>query len=277
MVSGEHAIITWAGASWSLRDLASRNGTWVRGKRVEAGVEVGLAKGDSLGFGAARGWVVASVSGPGPCAVCVADGQVIEAPDGLLALPEIETPELLISHHDSDGWLAERGAEVFVVQDGQEVSCGGRQFSLELPPLSEVAGSMARTTDSSKGGATFDLLALEFAVSRDEEYVELLAHLPERSVTLKPRAHFYTLLTLARLRMKDAEDASLPESSHGWVHHDDLARMLALDPSVLNVQIFRARKQLAAAGFEDAARLVERRPGARQLRLGTGRLRVRSL
>jgi len=53
--------------------------------------------------------------------------------------------------------------------------------------------------------------------------------------------------------------------------------MLGLEPNVLNVQIFRARKQLAAAGFEDAAQLVERRPGARQLRLGTGRLRVRTL
>ena len=278
MVSGEHALITWAGDGWTLRDLASRNGSWVNGRCVEAGVEVALAEGDTLGFGAdTAGWTVASVSGPGPCALDLADGSVIEAPDGLLALPSLDAPEVLVSHSGSDGWLAERGAETFVVKDGREVLCAGRRFRLELPPPSEVADPMARTTDSSKGGGRFDMLALDFAVSRDEEYVELVAQLPERSVTLKPRAHSYTLLTLARLRLKDAEDDSLPESSHGWVHHDDLARMLALDPSVLNVQIFRARKQLAAAGFEDASRLVERRRGARQLRLGTGRIRVRSL
>ena len=277
VVSGEHAVISWSGDGWTLRDLASRNGPWVRGERVQAGVEIALGAGDPVRFGSSGApWSLDSASPPGPCAVDLDDGTEHESPDGLLALPDAEHAEVVVNHHPASGWLVEQGAETAPASDGDVVECAGRRFRLELPARSELAGPMARTADSNTGEA-FDALALEFAVSRDEEYVELVAQLPERTVTLKPRAHHYALLTLARLRLKDAADRSLPSSSHGWVHHDDLARMLGLEPNVLNVQIFRARKQLAAAGFEDAAQLVERRPGARQLRLGTGRLRVRTL
>lgn len=277
VVSGEHAVITWTGSAWTLKDLASRNGTWVRGHKVDAGTECVLGAGDRVSFGTdGPGWSLASSSGPCPAA-SERDGAIIEAPDGLLALPNAEQPELIVSHHASEGWVAERGAEAMAVHNGEEVHASGRSFVLELPPRPDQASPIARTTEAGKDTGAFDMLALDFAVSRDEEYVELVAQVPEHSVTLKPRAHFYALLTLARLRLKDAEDPSLPASSHGWVHHEDLARMLALEPNVLNVQVFRARKQLAGAGFEDAARLVERRPGARQLRLGTGRIRIRTL
>src|SRR5262245_56689997 len=36
-VSGEHATVLWTGAAWEIRDLGSRNGTFVDGGRVGAG------------------------------------------------------------------------------------------------------------------------------------------------------------------------------------------------------------------------------------------------
>jgi hypothetical protein len=45
----------------------------------------------------------------------------------------------------------------------------------------------------------------------------------------------------------------------------------------MNVDIFRIRKQVAALGLVDAPNIIERRPRAKQLRIGVGDLEVRSL
>jgi hypothetical protein len=45
----------------------------------------------------------------------------------------------------------------------------------------------------------------------------------------------------------------------------------------LNVDIFRIRQELRAAGVVDAAAIVERQPPRRLLRLGTDRLEIRNL
>lgn len=72
--------------------------------------------------------------------------------------------------------------------------------------------------------------------------------------------------------MADARDG-VDDSNQGWVYVDDLARMLKLDPPHLNIQIFRARKQLAQLLDGAAApELVERRVG--KLRLGAWSARI---
>ena len=60
----------------------------------------------------------------------------------------------------------------------------------------------------------------------------------------------------------------------GWRDRDELCRMLATDEYRLNVDICRARKQLAAAGLAGAASIVERRPGTGRLRLGAARVKI---
>jgi pSer/pThr/pTyr-binding forkhead associated (FHA) protein len=42
-ISGEHARVSWTGHAWELRDLGSRNGTFVLGRKVPAGGRVALA------------------------------------------------------------------------------------------------------------------------------------------------------------------------------------------------------------------------------------------
>lgn len=50
--------------------------------------------------------------------------------------------------------------------------------------------------------------------------------------------------------------------------------MLRMDDNHINISIHRARTQIGKLGVVDAASLVERRAGTRQVRLGLGQLEV---
>ncbi|MFY0538241.1 hypothetical protein [Nannocystis pusilla] len=50
-----------------------------------------------------------------------------------------------------------------------------------------------------------------------------------------------------------------------------------MDDNHLNICIHRARTQLGRLEVADAASLVERRPGTRQVRLGPARIELRPL
>jgi hypothetical protein len=73
-------------------------------------------------------------------------------------------------------------------------------------------------------------------------------------------------LTLARHRLEDAR-RGLAQDAQGWIETGALGRMLGIDPPHLNIQLHRARTQLASAlpaGIVMPA-VVERRRG--ELRL----------
>lgn len=101
---------------------------------------------------------------------------------------------------------------------------------------------------------------IDFAVSQNEEHVRLQVASPHAAVTLGERAHHYSLLVLARLRLRDA-GRGLDPSSQGWIETDMLAASLGLDVAHLNIHIFRARSQLrrAAAQLGATVEPVERR------------------
>ena len=50
-VSGEHATIRWTGHQWEIRDLGSRNGTFVDGRRLASGERIPLDAGARMAFG----------------------------------------------------------------------------------------------------------------------------------------------------------------------------------------------------------------------------------
>jgi hypothetical protein len=95
-----------------------------------------------------------------------------------------------------------------------------------------------------------------------------------KRTSLRPRAHTYLLLTLARLRLEDQSRAELPASSHGWIEQARLLKMLATTPAQLALDIYRARRQFSDAGVVDSAQLVERRASSRELRLGVDTVAV---
>ena len=256
-VSGEHATLVWTGAHWEVRDLGSRNGTFVNGRRVEPGVPVALQPGNHIAFGHKDDtWEFAEAGPPSAVAERLDSNELTAAIDGILALPNYECPEVVVFADPGGRWILEAGeSDARQIEDGEVVQAGGASWRVRLPHSQEGTAALER-------GVNLDTVTLRFAVSRDEEHVQMTAVSASDEIHLEAREHSYVLLTLARARL---EDAALPPSEQGWVDRDTLLRMLGLDGNALNVAIYRARGQLSASGIEGAAGVVEVRRGQRRI------------
>ncbi len=259
-VSGEHAVVRWMEEGrWELRDLMSRNGTFIDDRRLNPGGRVVLREGSQLRFGdEADVWVVTDPGPPRPMATAVDNGARARATGGVMHLPDDEHPELVVFEIAEGRWIAEGERVQFPVQDQQVVPAGRRFWRLHLP----VAMEKTDEARPSLAGAA----RLRFQISADEEHVSVTLERREDRVELGARSFHYLLLTLARHRLADAD---LPEQERGWVYADELARRLRLDRRTMNVHISRIRRQLDEVGLPCAAAVVERRPGSGQVRLGT--------
>lgn len=113
------------------------------------------------------------------------------------------------------------------------------------------------------------LLQLRLQMSLNEEHVYLSIMLTGgQTLDLGERQHHYCLLTLARLRLSDAQRGVAP-GSQGWLERQQLAHMLGLDSGNLAIQLHRLRQQIARAlpnGMQFDA-VIEQRRG--ELRIGT--------
>ena len=267
-VSGEHAVITWHGPDgWAVQDLGSRNGTWVNGERLGSGDRIRLAAGDELRVAGERHvFRVVDVDPPVPGAEGE-DGRFVEAADGVLLLPNNEDPEVLI-FEDSDGrWFSEIEELRASVKDGAVIPAGGQRWRLVLPDV------QAYTEDAGRLDPLGADLALSFAVSADEEHVEITVVLGGERIAIPPRSHAYVLLTLARERLRDQADG-VPDDEQGWVYREELAKMVGSSGNALNVALFRARQQLAAERIRGAGDLIEVRALSHKLRIGVSDLTV---
>ena len=270
-VSAQHATVRWTGDHWELKDLGSRNGTFLDGERIAVGCECRLRIGARLGFGkSAPEWVLADDSAPIALVVPLDSSDPIAVEGDLLALPSAEDPQVTI-YRDTDGsWLIEyqddattpiTNGQTFEAGDGAYRFCDPEAIcrtSIEMPE-SEV--SQVRLT---------------FSVSGDEEHVELQADCRAGTFDLGARGHNYLLLTLARRRLEDAS-SGLPETSCGWVYQEDFAHDTTMSGHQLNIDVYRVRKQFAALPITNAASIIQRRPRTRQLRIGTGQLSIVTL
>jgi hypothetical protein len=263
--SSVHACVRWTPDGWEVRDLGSRNGTFVNGAMIGTGHAKRLKAGDSVAFGSKDPvWVLVESGHPQPMAVCEdGTGLVLEAE--MIAIPSSDRPVVTIYRTADGAWLLESPEEgTRAIHDGAGFVVGQRAWRFVCPD------EVTRTGLAS--GQDIRAAALAFAVSRDEEHVSLRVRSDGRDIDLGARTHHYLLLTLARRRLSDAE-SSLPETSRGWMHVEELTKLLRVDPEHLNVEIFRIRKQLAAH-FANSGQIVERRQGTGQLRLGVERVEV---
>lgn len=263
--SSEHAKLSWTAAErWALRDLGSKNGTFVDGRRVEPGVEVPLDKGARLAFGDALDvWTLVDDGPPGLIAWSLDGGEPVQERHGLLALPDEVDPLVTLYRNGAGAWVAEEiGGEVRQLAEHSEVAAAGRRWRIHLPIEDEG-------TPLATASMTLDDVDLRLAVSRDEERVQVTILHRGREIPLEPREHGYVLLTMARHRR--AEHAE-PIAARGWLQRDRLLKMLAMDTNAFNVAVHRARRQLLAAGVEGAAAIVEVRRTER--RFGTDRFEI---
>ena len=266
-VSSQHAVLQWVGDRWELQDLGSRNGTFVGDARVPAGGRATAARGATLRFGREATWTLVDAGPPALVAVDVATGEARAADGGFLTLPTPQGPALCVYQDPQGAWVCERDGEVGPIEDRAVVPVGEAAWRIYLP--TGCQGTWADDDDVVHARE----LRLRIAYSRDEEYVEAVAFAGERRLDLQVRAHHYVLLVLARRRLAHRA-AGLPADERGWIRQDELLKMLKMDENHLNISIHRARTQLGKLGVADAASLVERRPGTRQIRLGVEALEL---
>ncbi|HZI02533.1 MAG TPA: FHA domain-containing protein [Archangium sp.] len=266
-ISGEHASLHWKGEGWELRDLGSKNGTFLEGRKLGSGERVPMTARQTLvlGPGGARFQLV-DANPPAARARRVTRQEVREASGSLLLLPDDEVPLASLFLDVSGRWVLESGDVHRHVADQERLRLGEEDWVLELPTA---------TPETLEGGQpTLDGIHLKIGVSRDEEHVVVTVVHDHQHKVLSPRAYHYLLATLARVRLKDHGTS---EAEQGWVDREELCRMLATDSNKLNVDIHRVRKQLSALGIQDAAGVVERRPGSGHVRLGIRSVEVFAL
>jgi hypothetical protein len=305
-VSLQHASLRWTERkTWELRDLQSKNGTFVNGQRVPAGSPVKLELGAELTFGAADDrWLVEDVSPPRPMLVRLdGEGEPIFLMDSFIGLPSLEEPTVSLFRGENGQWSVDSRERVGPLADGDLLVIGTEHWRCCLPTTpdeTELVGGAA-------GLFTLAELELELEVSRDEEDVALTLRGNGRDIRLGQKACHYLLLTLARCRlggetrssrrvsanaepMPSAEtpasdrgreppdrDLQAPEgTADGWIGVATLLDLLRVSEQRLNVDIFRIRQELKTAGVVDAIGIIERDTQERRVRLGTAHVVVRS-
>lgn len=271
-VSLQHASLRWTDrGTWELRDLQSKNGTYVNGQRVAAGNPVRLDLGAEVAFGSlADAFILEDISPPRAMLVSVGEARdPIVLRDALVALPSLDEPSVSLFRDENGQWSIDSRDRVGPLADGDVISVGNELWRCCFP----TAPDETQMLGAAAGLFALAELELLLGVSRDEEGVELTLQAPGRELRLGQKACHYVLLTLARCRQGRELPASLALDD-GWVTVGDLLDLLRITEQRLNVDIFRIRQELKAAGVIDAVGIVERDPQHRRVRLGTDKVRV---
>lgn len=254
-----HASVRWNGECWEINDH-SRNGTLVDGKALVRGTGVALQLGQIIQFGVSNleTWQVESIAPP--CAMLVPvrgeDAPIELAQFNLL--PNEQHPELSLYISPQGQWVIEDDHSIMAIKDGEILTLAGQLWKfLTVTAADSTLEAMPRGKNAQRD------IEFQFHVSQDEEHTSMKVVAFGREVDLGERTHHYCLLTLARKRLSDATQALDPDSQ-GWVELKVLAKMLGLEPSHVNIQIFRARNQLSDAFLfgEVLPNAVERRRGS---------------
>lgn len=265
-VSGHHARLQWIDHGWEVRDLASTNGTFVNGQRLEAGQRMSIERGVEIVLGhKSATFEFVDASPPGVVAVHTDTGVACFAERGILPLPNDKRPLATIFIGSDGSWMVEQADAPRSLTNGEILDVDGAKYCVELPSLEE------ETLRSNPGTAPLECIALRLAVSPDEEQVQVTVLVAGQEKRLPSRRFHYLLVTLARAWL--AEEG-VPSSMRGWIDREKLCRGLAMDEGKLSVEVFRARKQLATLGIQGAVGLIERRAGTHELRIGVHDVQV---
>lgn len=271
-ISKRHAILRFAGDRWEVRDLGSRNGTYVNGHPLKPGEDAPLHRGFRVAFGKVeQEWELTDDAPPSVMVVPLLGGDPVLLEGEMLALPSPDDPRVTIYANASGAWVLEQPESITEIANQQTFEVDKRFFRFSCPD---------RISKTSLADPLAELevqhLHLLFSVSRDEEFVQLRVACGAHQFDLGSRQHNYLLLTLARRRQSDLAE-NLPETACGWIYLEDLAHDPMMAPPQLNIDVFRIRKQFEALGVLDPAGVIERRPRTKQIRLGVARFSIVTL
>jgi hypothetical protein len=278
-VSALHSCLQWSEPGcWELRDLGSRNGTFINGSRLGEGERRVLRAGGSIAFGdPGSTWLLEDDGAPLAAARNIDTREWIWAQHQMLSIGS-EQPQIQIYENAQGEWVGEFFGVPRPVTDGEEIVLGTQRFLLWLPraypPTSEGPGQAPIAELLRPIGAS----TLHFRVSADREHIELRVLRRGQVLLHSDRAFVAVLLQLAEARLADSRRSDISEAEHGWVYTDDLVGAMAFSDAIrLNVEIHRARTEFGRAGVPNAPTLIERRRSSGQLRLGTGAIHIEDL
>jgi hypothetical protein len=270
-VSRLHAVIQWHESHWMIRDF-STNGTWLNGAKITSNRQVSLTSGNVIQFGSPSSspYVVKDVSPPIDVLICSSEklnenGMLRTVPlRSYHFLPDDNQPEVVL-YKKSNTWfvdnLADAHSSSHPVKDGEQISFGSNNWILRSSEDNAVTKAVESNENTLNGGS------LKFYLSLDEEHCNIQLFNGDTSFNLSDCSHHLMTLMLARYKARDI-DKGISESEQGWVFVSQLCKDIGLDESHINIQIHRARKQLAEipliGGF--GSEFIMRRRG--QIRLG---------
>lgn len=268
-ISSVHAVVRWSGERWLIRDY-SKNGSWLDGQRLQS-FELPLYEGARIGFGRPENelYTVIDLAPPVPLLARL-NGETLQVIElkPINALPNEHSPEVFVFLSDQGKWICEEEHRTYPLFDGHILSLDNAAWRFVATGVSEATLDIVQSDYT-----VMHDMELLFHVSLDEEHTFLQVRYDGKTFDLGERIHHFLLLTLARRRQADRERRIDP-AEQGWIEIDDLSRMLGLEVSHTNIQIFRARKQVYEALPEKPSptQLIERRRGA--VRLGCSRFSI---
>lgn len=269
-VSAQHALLRWQGHHWEIVDRGSRNGTRLNGVPLAPGQASAVYRGAIIAFGHENEqWTLSDAGAPSAMVVALDTGETFLGDLGLIGIPSDDDTTCTL-YVDRDGqWMLERCEDdVRRISTGESFEAFGRKFRFSCPvPSNSTAAASSETLPQT---------ILDFAVSSDEEFVELRLENAIGSTDLGARSLNYLLLLLARAYLADVADGASPATC-GWLDKDTIARNLAMTAQQVDGEVFRIRKHFAQRGLPEAATIIERRPRTRQLRIGISAVRVRKI
>lgn len=257
-ISQIHASIRFNQNRWEIIDH-SRNGSSVDGKRISNNHwhPLTLSNRIQLGKGEQSQWQVVNLDAPTTMLFCPQDQSQIILHQLHNLLPNENNPSCSISLGPQGNWVLDQGS-TRTLEDGMMVELAGKHWEFVCAPEVAVTTELLNEPQA----PDIDDIVFHFTVSRDEEHVSLKIRVADQIFDLSERVHHYCLVLLARQRQEDAEKGLEPDAQ-GWIDFEKFAKMLGLDPSHVNIQIFRARHQLIETipGASNWPNLVERRRG----------------
>src|SRR5262249_28056514 len=137
-------------------------------------------------------------------------------------------------------WMLEQNGETRSLKDGERLALGS------AGPHRFVAAAPMDDTRVVEVDREAEAPCLVLRLSLDEEHASLEVRDGGARTDLGERSHHYCLATLARRRRADQE-RGLEPGAQGWLGSTELSRMLGMEATHLNMQIFRAREQLMTA------------------------------
>ncbi|WP_028582083.1 FHA domain-containing protein [Desulfogranum japonicum] len=264
-VSRFHARISWSGNHWTIKDLGSKNGTFINGRKQQPGEMHQIYAGDKIIFGdRQQEYLLVQDLEPMSCLITSGDdgAETLIPLVNLLPLPSEKSPLCTIfSTIENRFTMEDESGAVTILEHGMIFRTGKTLFEVvfakggnEIKPTSQLESNLMEPIP----------IHLDIAVAPDEESAEVTLQIGNTSHTLQPKVHLYLLAHLARIRASQTVEKfdsqkHILEDGNGWVDCNVICDDLLINREHLAQQVFRVRQDFKKCDPVVAERIIDRR------------------